>query len=127
MCRYVVTMYLLSEAGVIGSGASRKGYAMVRIVSVAVITLAVCASACGGPKGEPGPPSGSHPIDMKMTMMPMPAIYGGQADKEGAPVFKGLGAHTHKITTDNPQTQAYFDQGVNLMAQGNRARHHCRW
>ena len=94
---------------------------MVRIVSVAVITLAVCASACGGPKGEPGPPSGSHPMDMKMTMMPMPAIYGGQADKEGAPVFKGLGAHTHKITTDNPQTQAYFDQGVNLIFGFNHA------
>ena len=94
---------------------------MVRIFALAAITLAVLVSACSGPKAEPGAASGSHPMDMKMTMMPMPAIYAGQADKAGAPVFKGLGAHTHKISTDNPQTQAFFDQGMNLIFGFNHA------
>jgi len=88
---------------------------------VAAITLAVFVSACGGPAVEPDAASGSHPMDMKMTLMPMPAIYAGQADKEGAPMFKGLGAHTHKISTTNAQTQAYFNQGVNLVFGFNHA------
>ena len=31
---------------------------------------------------------------MGMGLPPMPAIYGGQADKPGAPVFGNLGDHT---------------------------------
>ncbi len=54
-------------------------------------------------------------------MHPMPSVYEGQADKPGAPIFKGLGAHKHPITTRNPQTQAFFDQGVNLMFGFNHA------
>ena len=63
----------------------------------------------------------SGPMDMKMTMAPMPSVYMGQADKPGAPVFKGLGAHTHPISTKNPQTQTFFDQGVNLLFGFNHA------
>ncbi len=54
-------------------------------------------------------------------MHPMPSVYEGQADKPGAPVFKGLGAHKHPITTRNAQTQAFFDQGVNLLFGFNHA------
>ena len=52
---------------------------------------------------------------------PMPAAYMGEADKLGAPVFKGLGVHRHPISTRNPQTQMYFDQGVNLLFGFNHA------
>src|SRR5512146_2447581 len=46
-----------------------------------------------------------------MTLPPMPAIYAGEADKQGAPVLTGYSDHHHPITTSNPQTQAFFDQG----------------
>jgi tetratricopeptide (TPR) repeat protein len=57
---------------------------------------------------------------MMMGLPPMPSIYGGQADKPGAPVFEGLGAHRMTITA-NPQAQKFFDQGVNLMFGFNHA------
>jgi tetratricopeptide (TPR) repeat protein len=60
-------------------------------------------------------------MDMKMTLPPMPAVYMGQADKPGAPMFKGLGDHHHPISTRNPQTQKLFDQGVALMFGFNHA------
>jgi tetratricopeptide (TPR) repeat protein len=52
---------------------------------------------------------------------PMPAAYAGEADKPGAPVFKGLSDHKHRISTRNPQTQMFFDQGVDLMFGFNHA------
>lgn len=59
---------------------------------------------------------------MVMKMIdPMPAVYMGTADKPGAPVFKGLGAHTHKISTRNARTQALFNQGINLTFGFNHA------
>ena len=57
---------------------------------------------------------------MMMGLPPMPSIYGGQADKPGAPVFEGLGAHRMTIT-GNPEAQKFFDQGVNLMFGFNHA------
>lgn len=54
-------------------------------------------------------------------MAPMPAVYMGQADKAGAPVFKGLGDHHHPISTKNAATQAFFDQGVDLLFGFNHA------
>jgi tetratricopeptide (TPR) repeat protein len=56
-----------------------------------------------------------------MTMAAMPSVYAGQADRPGAPLFAGLGAHTHPISTHNPETQRLFDQGVNLMFGFNHA------
>lgn len=58
---------------------------------------------------------------MGMNMAPMPAVYGGQADKPGAPVFDGLGDHSHPISTRNPETQRFFDQGVRLTFGFNHA------
>ncbi|HEX7759505.1 MAG TPA: hypothetical protein VF459_08385 [Caulobacteraceae bacterium] len=54
-------------------------------------------------------------------MAPMPAAYAGEADKPGAPVFTGLGDHKHPISTRNPDTQRFFDQGVNLLFGFNHA------
>lgn len=58
---------------------------------------------------------------MKMTLPPMPAIYAGNPDRQGAPMFEGYGDHHHAITTANPKTQAYFDQGVRLLFGFNHA------
>jgi len=57
---------------------------------------------------------------MSMGLPPMPSIYGGQADKPGAPVFKDLGVHRMKVTA-TPEAQAFFDQGVNLLFGFNHA------
>ena len=64
-------------------------------------------------------PPGMGPMGHKMS--PMPSVYAGEADKPGAPVFKGLGAHHHPISTKSAQTQAFFDQGVNLLFGFNHA------
>jgi len=58
---------------------------------------------------------------MKMTLPPMPAIYAGQPDRPGAPIFAGYGDHHHPISTRNPRTQAYFDQGVRMVFAFNHA------
>ena len=56
-----------------------------------------------------------------MKMPPMPAVYMGQADKPGAPVFTGLGDLHHAISTANPLTQKFFDQGLDLLIGFNHA------
>jgi tetratricopeptide (TPR) repeat protein len=66
-----------------------------------------------------GPGMAMGPMNMGLPMMPK--VYAGQADKPGAPVFQGLGAHRHPISTHNPKTQMYFDQGVNLLFGFNHA------
>jgi tetratricopeptide (TPR) repeat protein len=65
----------------------------------------------------------AQPHDMKgmsMGLPPMPAIYGGQADKPGAPVFGNLGDHTMKVSA-TPEAQKFFDQGVRLLFGFNHA------
>ncbi len=66
------------------------------------------------------PATAQQPHDMSKMMAPMPAIYGGQADKPGAPVFEGLGVHKMPITA-KPEAQKFFDQGVNLVFGFNHA------
>jgi hypothetical protein len=67
----------------------------------------------------PGMP-GMKPGGMLM-VGPMPSVYAGEADKPGAPLFQGLGDHKHRISTANPRTQRFFDQGVNLLFGFNHA------
>jgi tetratricopeptide (TPR) repeat protein len=66
-------------------------------------------------------PMASGPMNMGLPLPTMPHVYAGQADKPGAPVFEGLGAHRHPISTHNPKTQMFFDQGVNLVFGFNHA------
>ena len=72
-----------------------------------------------------GTSSGGGMAGMKQGGMlmigPMPSVYAGEADKPGAPVFEGLGAHKHPISTHNARTQMFFDQGVNLLFGFNHA------
>ncbi len=84
-----------------------------------VMTIAALAAASWLATAVPAPAQATDP--MTMAMPPMPSIYSGQADKPGAPLFVGLGAHRHPISTRNPDTQKFFDQGVNLMFGFNHA------
>ncbi len=40
------------------------------------------------------------------------ALAGASAVAAEVPLFEGIGNHTRKITTDSPQAQRYFDQGL---------------
>jgi tetratricopeptide (TPR) repeat protein len=97
---------------------------MVAVLAAGAPLLASAALAAD-PMGEmPGMAHGSMGhggMAMGPMLGPMPAIYAGEADKPGAPVFQGLGAHRHRISTKNPQTQQFFDQGVNLLFGFNHA------
>ncbi len=83
----------------------------------AAATLALAATAAHAADSMPMPMGG---MVMKM-IDPMPGVYMGEADKPGAPIFRGLGAHKHSISTKNARTQLLFDQGVNLMFGFNHA------
>jgi tetratricopeptide (TPR) repeat protein len=93
------------------------------LLMAAVCTLAACAtmpkSAAPAMSGMEMPSAGMAMAPMKM--MPMPAVYKGEADKPGAPVFTGLGNLHHPISTPNPQTQKFFDQGIDLLIGFNHA------
>jgi tetratricopeptide (TPR) repeat protein len=93
------------------------------LLSTIAILAAVPALAAGDMSGMPmtGQPSDMGGMNMKMTLPPMPAIYAGQPDRQGAPLFDGYGDHTHKITTSSPKTQQYFDQGIRLLFAFNHA------
>ncbi len=97
------------------------------LVSVSLAaSLAVAASpALAQTKDKPADKMAgmlmSGPMSMGVPLSPMPSVYAGQADKPGAPVFKGLGSHHMAITTKNPQSQRFFDQGVNLLFGFNHA------
>ncbi len=91
---------------------------MKRIVAALSITVALAAFAAA--RGADMPMDTNAGMVMKM-IDPMPAVYMGEADKPGAPIFKGLGAHRHKIGTRNARTQLLFDQGVNLTFGFNHA------
>ena len=78
--------------------------------------------AAPAPASVPQPPMAAMPGMAPMLMIgPMPSVYAGEADKPGAPVFEGLGAHQHPISTHSTQTQMFFNQGVNLMFGFNHA------
>ena len=85
--------------------------------------LAACLSLFTAPALAQTSPSAMPPGMGAMAHMNhvMPAVYAGQADKPGAPIFTGLGVHHHTITTTNPETQRFFDQGVNLLFGFNHA------
>ena len=87
--------------------------------------LAGAAFAADAPKDRPADRMAgmqmNAPMSMGIPLSPMPSVYAGQADKKGAPVFKGLGAHHMAISTKNPKTQQFFDQGVNLLFGFNHA------
>jgi tetratricopeptide (TPR) repeat protein len=90
---------------------------MSRISLAAGVAAAALFSQSAIAQPAPSPMPGMN----HGAMAAMPAVYGGQADKPGAPVFKGLGDHHHKISTKVAETQRFFDQGVNLLFGFNHA------
>ncbi|MCC6920386.1 MAG: hypothetical protein IT548_14405 [Alphaproteobacteria bacterium] len=96
---------------------------MSRQAPLALLTAALLGGCAAPPSTVMSHDHGDMPPGMmhNMAMPPMPQVYMGQADKAGAPVFKNLGTHHHKITTDVAETQAYFDQGLRLLVNFNHA------
>lgn len=93
----------------------------ILLAAAAGISAMVAAHAAGTPGAiMSGTDKGGMSMP-PMTLPPMPAVYAGEADKKGAPVLTGYGDHHHPITTSNPQTQAFFDQGVRLLFAFNHA------
>jgi len=99
------------------------------IVALAVLLAASASHAAGKPRAHHAERPAdkmagmqmSAPMSMGLPLSPMPSIYAGEADKPGAPVFTGLGAHHMAISTKVPETQKFFDQGVNLLFGFNHA------
>ena len=82
--------------------------------------LAAGLLLAAGPAAAHEPPPGMGQM-RAATMPPMPQVYAGEADKPGAPVFQGLGAHHHPISTRVPRAPMFFNQGVNLLFGFNHA------
>lgn len=97
-----------------------RRFATALLATLSLPAIALAADAMPG-MNMPATDNSMAGMAMKMTLPPMPAIYGGEADKTGAPVFTGYSDHHHAITTTNPQTQAFFDQGVRLLFAFNHA------
>ena len=93
--------------------------ALAVLASLAGPALAADPAPMGDMPMAMGPNAG--PMMMGLPLPAMPAVYMGEADKPGAPVFAGLGAHHHPISTKNPETQKFFDQGINLLFGFNHA------
>jgi tetratricopeptide (TPR) repeat protein len=99
---------------------------MKRAVWTSVLALSLLATTAAAwaqdrPADKMAEMQMAAPMSMGVPLSPMPSIYAGEADKPGAPVFKGLGSHHMAITTKNPATQRFFDQGVNLLFGFNHA------
>jgi tetratricopeptide (TPR) repeat protein len=56
-----------------------------------------------------------------MTACSDPSRDVGESQPRIAPLLKGLGSHTHPVTTRSPLAQRYFDQGLNLVYAFNHA------
>ncbi len=96
----------------------------MRTIQLAAAALAAGLTLAGAARAaDPAPMAGMPmgPMSMGVALAPMPAVYNGDADKPGAPLFKGLGDHHHPISTKNAETQVYFDQGVKLLFGFNHA------
>jgi len=95
------------------------------IIALAAVLASSTAHAADKPREKPADKMAgmqmSAPMSMGLPLSPMPSIYAGEADKPGAPVFKGLGVHHMAISTKVPETQKFFDQGVNLLFGFNHA------
>jgi tetratricopeptide (TPR) repeat protein len=98
---------------------------MKRAAWTSVLALSLLATTASRAQDRPADKMAkmqmAAPMSMGVPLSPMPSIYAGEADKPGAPVFKGLGSHHMAITTKTAATQRFFDQGVNLLFGFNHA------
>ena len=74
------------------------------------IALPLAVLACSNPPDAPAP---NEPL--------VDAERAALVEEAGAPLFDGLGEHTHPITTDHPGAQRYFDQGLAISFAFNHA------
>lgn len=91
-----------------------KAFAGVCVSALFVSLALPSAIAADVTSDAMGMPGGDAML-MKMTLPPVPPMLERKGDKSGAPLLAGYGDHHHLITTSNPKTQAYFDQGVRML------------
>ena len=77
-----------------------------RLPLLAAIALMLITSACS----RQAPPDAA---DVNAAAEPaMSESQGDLATRAGAPLFEGMGDHSHPITTSDPDAQRYFNQGM---------------
>jgi tetratricopeptide (TPR) repeat protein len=77
-----------------------------RLPLLAAIALMLITSACS----RQAPPDAA---DVNAAAEPaMSESQGDLATRAGAPLFEGMGDHSHSITTGDPDAQRYFNQGM---------------
>jgi tetratricopeptide (TPR) repeat protein len=75
-------------------------------IFIALIALALSLAACSRSETPAAPQNKANPqIDMTPSGSDL-------ATRAGAPLFDGMGKHKHAITTDDPDAQRYFNQGL---------------
>ena len=88
---------------------------MDKIFALLAVPLALCV-ACSDPAPAPAP------MQDAAVQQPQPEPDDGNiVARAGAPLFDGMGAHSHPITTADPAAQRYFDQGMALTSGFNHA------
>lgn len=80
------------------------------LISVFVGTLAL--GACSHSVTKASPTASTSPPLPAVPIAPTPAL---AQWAHGAQLFDNLGTHTRKITTNSPEAQAYFNQGLRLI------------
>jgi tetratricopeptide (TPR) repeat protein len=83
-----------------------------RVVIEALLIASVCVIATPALSQESAPKTEVAPFHHNLHAAPTagPSAY----DEAVPPLFDNLGRHSWKITTQNPEAQAYFDQGLRL-------------
>jgi PBP1b-binding outer membrane lipoprotein LpoB len=73
---------------------------------IALIALALSLAACSRTETPAAPQNKATPqIDATPSGTDL-------ATRAGAPLFDGMGEHKHAITTNDPDAQRYFNQGL---------------
>ena len=86
---------------------------MVRSLLTNTLLLILLSAGCGAPAAEPVE-SRSRPVKtVKAVSLPQPTEAGEQAAASN--LYKGFTGYSRKITTNSPEAQQWFDQGIQLL------------
>ncbi len=77
---------------------------------IAAFLVAIVAAGCAQMPATGGDPAASPPLQNLASLSD--AERKAIAQRAGAPLFDGMGDHTHPITTASPDAQRYFNQGL---------------
>lgn len=127
----LVSGALMIPAGALGHGPDPTGHSPqgapidAHTEDTDFIPAYLLAAVCGS-RGEPGDPAFERRLQLARLSEAAPASEAGSP-----PLLPNLGDHTFGVTTNSPDAQRYFDQGLTLMYAFNhpealRAFRHAR-